>query len=116
MKQNQNVKGITESERLKRRNKNLVNMKFNMINWALETVSIILVVIFPGEIILIIYLLVNCCGTPLIYFLGIEENRQATEKLILSKIKIIKKRDKSENQTETETQFVKKCFRVKLFN
>ena len=90
-KQNENIQGITESARARRRNKNLVNMKFNMINWALETFTTFLVFIFPHEIVLLIYWLVNCCGTPLVYFMGIEENRKATKKLLMSKIRIIKK-------------------------
>ena len=87
-KQNENIQGITESARARRRNKNLVNMKFNMINWALETVTTILVFIIPHEIVLLIYWLVNCCGTPLVYFMGIEENRNMVKEYFKQNIKI----------------------------
>ena len=77
-------------------------MKFNLINWALETVSTILVIIIPGEIIIIVYILVNSCGTPLVYFMGIEENRQATKRLLMSKIRIIQKENIVENENVME--------------
>ena len=44
-KQDKNVSGISNSSRVKRRNRNLVTMKFHMFNWILETLSTILVLI-----------------------------------------------------------------------
>ena len=41
-------------------------MRFNMINWLLETVSLILVMIKDDVFLTIFYLLVNSCGTPLV--------------------------------------------------
>ena len=79
-------------------------MKFNLINWALETVSTILVIIIPGEIIIIVYILINSCGTPLVYFMGIEENRQATKRLLMSKIRIVQKANNVKNENEMEME------------
>ena len=51
-------------------------MKFNMFNWILETLSSFLVLILPSyRYFTNLYILVNSCGTPLVYFMGIEENR-----------------------------------------
>ena len=74
--QDNNVPGISSSARNKRKNRNLVTMKINMINWSLETITTLLVAILhPYRYFTLLYILVNSCGTPLFYFLGIEENR-----------------------------------------
>lgn len=54
-------------------------MKFNLINYILETVSMILMLVFKEEVIILLYLLANSCGTPLVYYLGIEENRKQAQ-------------------------------------
>ena len=41
-------------------------MRFNMINWLLETVSLVLVMFGKNVFLNILYLLVNSCGTPLV--------------------------------------------------
>ena len=77
--QNQSVSGLSEAARNKRKHRNVVAMKFNLINYILETVSMILMLIFKEEVIILLYLLTNSCGTPLVYYLGIEENRKQAE-------------------------------------
>ena len=78
-----------------------------MINWLLETVSLVLVMIKDDVFLTIFYLLVNSCGTPLVilftffchislflflvYFLGIEENRRMAREHFLSRIRIFKR-------------------------
>ena len=43
-------------------------MRFNMLNWVLETISIILVTIDEDNVfVTLLYLLVTACGTPLVY-------------------------------------------------
>ena len=79
-----------------RRRNNLVSMRFNMFNWMLEVVSVLLVIIAIGDnpMLTNLHNLVNSCGPPvvfffkyclsyshkyyffLVYFLGIEENRR----------------------------------------
>ena len=39
-KQNENVKGLSEAAKKSRKQKNLVTMKFNFINYLLETLSV----------------------------------------------------------------------------
>ena len=81
-KQNENVKGISEESRSKRRNRNLVTMKFNLMNWMIETFSLLLVIIFQGDdIATIIYILLNSCTTPLIYLFGLEKNQNLVMKV-----------------------------------
>ena len=73
--------------RKQRKNRNLVTMKFNMINWVLETFSTILVLKEVNRIFYILYLFVNSTGTPLVYYLGIEENRKPAQEYFRSNIR-----------------------------
>ena len=66
-------------------------MRFNMINWLLETVSLLLVMFNEKQILTILYLLITSCGTPLVYYLGIEENRQKAREYFQSRMRILKK-------------------------
>ena len=85
-----NVSGISSSARVLRKRRNLVSMRFNMINWLLETVSLVLVMFVEKQILTILYLLVTSCGTPLVYYLGIEENRQKAREYFQSRMRIFK--------------------------
>ena len=58
--------GISKSARVLRKRRNLVSMQFNMINWLLEMISLILVMFKENVFLNILYLLVNSCGTPLV--------------------------------------------------
>ena len=71
-------------------------MRFNMINWLLETVSLILVMFVEN---VFLNILVNSCGNLLppvllyvnqfffkVYFLGIEENRKLAREHFMSRI------------------------------
>ena len=82
---------ICHFNRKQRKNRNLVTMKFNMINWVLETFSTILVLMKVNRIFYILYLFINATGTPLVYYLGIEENRKAAKEYFRSNIRIFKK-------------------------
>ena len=64
-------------------------MKFNLLNWLLQTITILIVVINPSELMNVIYNFVNSCGTPLIYFLGIEENRKAMKQDLVFKMNFV---------------------------
>ena len=46
----------------------------------------------------ILYVTINCCGTPLVYFLGIEENREHAQEYFRSHVKYFRK---SQVQRET---------------
>ena len=67
-------------------------MRFNMFNWLLETVSLILVKFSFNQFITFLYLLVTSCGTPLVYYLGIEENRHKAREHFQSRMRIFKKK------------------------
>ena len=59
--------GLSISALKARRTRNLVSMRFNMINWFLETVSTSLVLVQENRFFTIFYLLTNSCGTPLVF-------------------------------------------------
>ena len=74
----------------RRRNQNLVTMKFNMINWALETLTTLTLFLVSSTSppTLILYVTVMSCGTPIVYFMGIEENRQRAQDYFRSNMRI----------------------------
>ena len=53
-----------------RRRNNLVSMRFNMFNWMLEVVSVLLVIIAIGDnpMLTNLHNLVNSCGPPVVFF------------------------------------------------
>ena len=65
--QDRRAPGLSISALKARRTRNLVSMRFNMINWFLETVSTSLVLVEENRFFTIFYLLVNSCGTPLVF-------------------------------------------------
>ena len=73
-------------------------MQFNMFNWLLQTVSLILVTIVHYLLLDILYILVTSCGTPLVYYLGIEENRRLAKKQFQSRIRIFRKKRVAPNE------------------
>ena len=79
-------------------------MKFNMINWVLETIVNILIIFNISSLSIIIYITIMSVGTPLVYFMGIEDNRKKAKEHFKSRIKIFKKKDQveaSEGTAET---------------
>ena len=75
-----------------------MTMKFNMINWALETISTLLVIIIINDLIVIVYILIMSCGTPLVYFLGIEDNRKTAKEGLKAKMKVLTKKKNIEKR------------------
>ena len=57
--QDDNVSGLTEAARKVRRTKNLVSMKFNLLNFLMETLSVLLLLAIKSYFIRILYLLVR---------------------------------------------------------
>ena len=53
------MSGLTEAARKVRRKKNMVGMKFNLVNFVLETISILLLLAVKSDVIRILYLLVS---------------------------------------------------------
>lgn len=80
-------------------------MKFNFLNWILETISTLLVIFTPNELFITLYILVNSCGTPLIYFLGIEDNRKRVRKDLEEKMSVISKKLPKRKQVGNSMSF-----------
>ena len=59
-------------------------MKFNLINYVVETVGVIMCLVVKNFFVDMFYLLFNWCSTPLVYYLGMEENRNKAEEYIRS--------------------------------
>ena len=94
-------------------------MKFNMFNWILETLSLSLVFIFSSRILTILYVITLSCGTPLVYFLGIEENRSKIRDYFIANIRTFSKKNKkkgydSKNQTALKGSITKRYFMTKV--
>ena len=82
------MKGLSQTARLKRKNRNLVTMKFNMLNCLLETVSTIFLIFLNNDLAVIIYILVLSFGTPLVYILGIEDSKKMSKKASLPTLQV----------------------------
>ena len=80
--------------RLKRKQRNLVTMKFNVINSLLEMIGTLIVMVDNQEIMAVLYILFTSCGTPLVYYLGMEENRMKAQEHFRENIRIFKKKSK----------------------
>ena len=91
MGQDRKAPGLSSTAKALRKKRNLVSVRFNMINWVVESVSLILVMFGENLLFKILYLLVNSCSTPLVYYLGIEENRQMARDYFQSRMRIFRK-------------------------
>ena len=91
---------------MRRTKKNIVSMKFNMFNWVLETIVNILILIMRDNSKLsnCLYVLIMSGGTPLVYFMGIEENRKLAQEHFKSRIKIFKKKNQVQAITIKPTE------------
>ena len=92
--QDSQKKGLSERVLMSRKRRNLVNVKFNLFNWILDT-SCILLVLVSSEEFQIVYLLFISCGPPLLYFMGMEDNRKATKNYFHSRMRIFRTRGKN---------------------
>ena len=92
--------GLSEEAMTSRKKRNLVSVKFNFLNWLLETYSIFLVSISINFDFLYIFFI--SCGPPLLYFMGIEENRKAAQEYFKSNIQVFKKNNQIAANFDTE--------------
>ena len=83
-KQNDQVVGLSDAAKKRRKRRNVVTMKFNLINYVVETVGVIMCLVVKNFFVDLLYLLFNWCSTPLVYYLGMEENRNKAEEYIRS--------------------------------
>ena len=98
-KQNNKDLGLTSIAVSRRRNRNLVSIKINLINWILQTVATALPVILSNNLGISLYIIIVSTGTPLIYYFGIEENRVHAINNIKSKIDVVKEKQKDSDKT-----------------
>ena len=56
------------------------------------------------DLTVMIYMLVVSCGSPMVYLLGMEENRKKTKEMFRSKIEVFEKKKKQEVILEKTTK------------
>ena len=79
---------MSDAAKKRRKRRNVVNMKFNLINYVVETLGLILSLVVKNFFVDLLYLLFNWFSTPLVYYLGMEENRNKAEEYIRSNMRI----------------------------
>ena len=65
-----------------------------MLNCVLETISFLIVVFIRNHLTDILYLFVVSVGSPIVYFMGIEENRKIAKQVFKSRMRIFEKKTK----------------------
>ena len=77
-------------------------MKFHMFNWILETLSTILVLIDLNlnRFSTLIYIFTMSWGTPLVYFMGIEENRKMAQEHFRANMRVFSKNKVTSENTK----------------
>ena len=78
-------------------------MKYNIFNFILTTVSGLIFFIDRNDLTIMINLVVVSCGSPLVYWLGIEENRKKTKEMFRSKIEVFETKKIKRSKTNHET-------------
>ena len=74
------TRGLSERSRKVRKTRNLVTTRYNLLIWICEFISGF-VIIFPGSnVFVILYFFLPSTLSPIMYYLGIEVNRQAMKK------------------------------------
>ena len=71
------LQGLTERSRLARKSRNLVTTRYNLIIWICEVLSGLVVFIPGSNLFLILYHSLPATLSPILYFMGIEDNRKA---------------------------------------
>ena len=93
-KLNEKNVGLSKAAVMLRKRRNLVTMKFNLFTWIWETSSMLIVAVNIDMKIL--YALSISCGPPLLYFMGIEENRRVTLEYFKANISIFRRNPKNQ--------------------
>ena len=101
--QTDNVAGLNQTAKNQRKNRNLVTMKYNVFNFILTTFSLLIFLIIRNDLAVMIYLVVVSCGSPLVYLLGMEENRRKTKLIFRSKIEVFYKNKTNNSEAKHES-------------
>ena len=96
VQQNLTVAGLSTVSRNRRKKRNVVTAKFNAIIWLSEFCSY-LVIIPEGNFFFVLYFLISGTISPILYCLGIEENRKESRERILEIFKDSKNNRGSED-------------------
>ena len=91
MNRNKIASGLSDEAKQRRRQRNLVSIRFNLMNWMLESVMIMMIFMTTDKMFQTTFILVTSIGTPLIYYLGIEENRKQIEEFYRNQIRKVKR-------------------------
>ena len=102
---NENFVGLSQKAKSERKRRNLVNIKFNLLAWILEGVSLTCSLISPTYD--IVFLFIMNISPPLIYFYGIEENRRSAEEYFKSRMRIFKRKKNVEDASQDKQDWVK---------
>ena len=76
-------------------------MKYNLIVNILTILTSIIFLFIRNNIAVMFNLVVNSCGSPLVYLMGIEENRKNAKKLLKSNLEVF---DKKKSNSEEVNQ------------
>ena len=72
-----------------------MSIKFNLMTWVLDSLMIVMIVMTTDKLLQTSFMLVTSIGTPLIYFLGIEENRKQMQEFYQYQIRKKRKKEPS---------------------
>ena len=73
-------------------------------NWFVESVSVLIVIFTQQKLLIVMYILLNGCVTPIVYVMGIEENRKSAKEVSKFILKHIQKKSKIQPQPNTVVQ------------
>ena len=102
--QNKFATGLSDEAKQRRRQKNLVSIRFNLMNWMLESLMILMIIMTTKKMFQTTFILVTSIGTPLIYYLGIEENRKQIKDFYRQQIRRVKKKPVAVSPSTTDTE------------
>ena len=88
--------GLCERSRLIRNHKNIVTTSFNLLIWIFEIISFVPFMMFQhGEkAFSLVYFLIGSTTTPVIYYIGMEVNRMAAKKRLMTLFKELRENGK----------------------
>ena len=80
---NANLKGLNENKINFRKRSNLVTTKYNLIIWVIEALSLLTIFFSISNIAQILFVSIPSTFSPILYFIGILENREHTRQRVI---------------------------------
>ena len=87
-----NMKGISDKSRNARKKRNLVSTKYNLIIWICEVLCSFPIIFSKSDIFQILYVSLPSTLSPILYFIGILENREHMRTRLLEIFKEYKRK------------------------